>query len=82
VLLTGYGKRICKVEQSLYRAGHALRVPGVSGSQISRLLAHEGSKVVSPTHWPPIPTRKYSWYSFLLEAKSTPQPYVARGLCQ
>jgi hypothetical protein len=38
----------------------------------SRQSAHEGSKVVSPTHRPPLPPRKYSWYSFLLEAESTP----------
>jgi hypothetical protein len=31
-------------------------------------------KVVSPTHRPPLLPRKYSWYSFLLEAESTPRP--------
>ena len=30
-------------------------VPGGSGSQISRQSAHEGGKVVSPTHRPPFP---------------------------
>jgi hypothetical protein len=40
--------------------------------------AHEGGKVVSPTHRPPLPHRKYSWYSFLLEAGSTPGPYWGR----
>jgi hypothetical protein len=30
-----------------------------------------GGKVVSPTHRTPLPLRKYSWYSFLLEAEST-----------
>ena len=30
--------------------------------------------LVSPTHRPPLRPRKYSWYSFLLEAQSTPGP--------
>jgi len=36
--------------------------------------AQDGNKVVSLTHRTPLPTRKYSWYSFLLEAESTPRP--------
>ena len=34
----------------------------------------DGDKVVSLTHRPPLPPRKYSWYSFMLEAESTPGP--------
>ena len=70
-------------KQSHYRPGEALRVPGGWGSQISRQSTHEGGKVVSPTHRPPLPPRKYSWYSFLLETESTPGATVRpEGLCQ
>ena len=43
----------------------------VEASRISRQLAHKGGKVVSPIHWPPLPPRRYPWYTFLLEAEST-----------
>ena len=34
--------------------------------------------VVSPTHRPPLPLRKYSWYWFMLEAESTPRSLCGR----
>ena len=36
--------------------------------------AQDGGKVVSLTHRLPLPLGKYSWYSFLLKAGSTPEP--------
>jgi hypothetical protein len=67
-----------KVKQSVYRPEEALTVPESSGSQISRQSAQEGGKVVSPTHRPPLPPRKHSWYSFLSEAESTARPQCGR----
>ena len=50
---------------------------------MSRQSAHEGGNVISPTHRPRLPPRKYSWYAFLLEAESNPRATVRpEGLCQ
>ena len=50
--------------------------------RISRQSTHEGGKVVSPTHRPPLSARRYALYSFMLEAQSTPGPYCCRKDCQ
>ena len=52
---------------------------GPEGSRKLRLpdfviTAQDGGKVVSLTHRPLFTPRKYSRYSFLLEAESTPGP--------
>jgi hypothetical protein len=54
----------------------AFRFPGVWDSQTSIQSAHEGGKAVSPKHRPPLPPRKYSWYSFPL---SRPQAHSGTG---
>jgi hypothetical protein len=54
-----------------------------SGSRAECEKVAVGGKVVSPRNRPPLPPKKYSWYSFLLEAKSTPGATVTpEGLCQ
>ena len=63
--------KLVKIKQSNYMPGEALRNSGGWGSQISRLLSHEGCKLVNPVHWLPLPPRKYSWNSFLLQVEST-----------
>jgi len=60
--------------------GKAVPLQPWSGPEGSRKLrftdfvttAQDGGKVVSLTHRPPLPPRKYSRYLFLLEAESTP----------
>jgi hypothetical protein len=42
------------IKQSQYRAGLALSIPGVWGSQIPRQSAHEGGNVVNPKHRSPL----------------------------
>jgi len=61
--------------------GRAVPLQAWTGPEGSRKLrfpdfmtAQDGGKAVSLTHRPPLPPRKCSWYSVLLEAESTPGP--------
>jgi hypothetical protein len=46
----------------------------VEASTFSRQSLTHGGEVVSLTRRPPFTPQDDSWYSFLLEAKSTPEP--------
>jgi len=69
ITLTGKGKGKSIFVQAYYRP---------IGFQ--EVEAHECGKDVSLTHWPYLPPRKYSWYSFMLEAESTPRPFQSLHL--
>ena len=58
-----------KVKQSRYRPGVAQRVSRKLSFPDFMTTAQDGGKVVGLTHRPPLPPRKCSWYSFLLEAE-------------
>jgi len=73
-----YCLHLTKVKQFHYRPGQAQSVPGCWGSQISRQLAHEGGKVVGPTHRPPLPQELIS-----VRGWASPRAIVRpEGLCQ
>jgi hypothetical protein len=63
-----------KVKQSHYRPGWPWGFQEVEVPRFKRQLAQEGGKVFSPMRCLPLPSRKYFWYLFLLEAESTPGP--------
>jgi len=70
------------IEHTAKVKGKSVPLHARSGPEGSRKLrfpdfmttAQDGGKVASLTHRPPLHPRKYSWYSFLLEAESTPGP--------
>jgi hypothetical protein len=73
-----------KAEQSPYRPAQAHRVPGGWGSQIFRQSAHEGGKVVSLTHRPPLPPGNMKCLVLIsvrgwVDPRATVRP---KGLCQ
>jgi len=67
---------------SLRYIGKSVPLQVWSGPEGSRKLrfpdymttAQDGGKVDSLMHRSPLPPKKYSWYSFLLEDESTPGP--------
>ena len=50
----------------LYRP---LGLQNVEAPRMFRQSTHEGGKVASPTHRPPLQPREDPWYSFMLEAE-------------
>jgi len=59
---------------SIYSPGRLWGFQEVEGPSISRQSAHEGGKAVSPTHRPRLHPVRYTCYSFLVKAESTPGP--------
>ena len=60
-----------KVQRNLAHGYRRMRFP-----DFEKQLVYESGKIVSPIHRPPLPHRKYSWYSFLLQAESSPTAIV------
>jgi len=64
----------CKLKLCNYKPGHALGLQDIEASRIFRHLAHEGGRVVSPSHWPPLPQGDIPGTQFLLDAEQIPEP--------
>jgi len=87
--LTSFTSRLffpVKVNQSHYSPGQVLRFPGGWSSQISRQSAHEGGKVVNPTHRPPIhPPPSHKIFLILISIRGLVNRMAIvrpQGLCQ
>ena len=62
---------LLKVRKLSSGLGRTLALQEVEATRICRHSAYEGDKVVRPTHRPPLSTRRYPLYYFLLEAELT-----------
>jgi hypothetical protein len=81
-LLLAPSKLNVRAKQCYYRPGQTLTVPGRWGCQISRQSAPDGG-IVSPTHRPPLPPRKYSLVLIYVRGWVNPSVIVRpEGLCQ
>jgi len=54
----------------------------VEAPSICRQMTSKGGKVVNCMHRPPLPPRRYPWYSFMLEAESTSGPQCGNSVYQ
>jgi hypothetical protein len=70
------------VKQSHYRPWQALRIPEGWNSQILRQSAHEGGKVVSPTHRPPLPHQIFLGLIYVGGWVDTRAMVRPEGLCR
>ena len=51
---------------------------GLQEAEVPRFQDNRYIKVDRTTHRPPLPPRRYSWYSFLLDAESNPEQWCGR----
>jgi hypothetical protein len=78
IILYKEGQTSSNAKQSNYKPWQALRFPEVWGSQILRQSAHEGGKVVSPKHRPPLSPGNIPGTHFC-KRLSRPQGHSAAG---
>jgi hypothetical protein len=71
----GFCELSVKLKYPISGLDKPLGLQQIEASKISRQLAQEGGKVVSPPHQPPSPPGDIAGPHFFLEAESTPEPY-------